>query len=570
MVTMCAHLAVCASVSANPTTGNPTPVQATNSSLGTTVLTTTPATDIIPAPNDQIQQNASQPGSQPNEDTFATEMTSTSSSTVASTTPLQLTTLTTALLPKPTKASISKTTKKDTRRKNGRNGGSNGKNGAKTQPNGKVKKQATPKDVGQKKQPTQTKKPPQKPPRKPPQKSPEPKPAQSGFEDDFFNIFETTTSVSANEPPPDFDPNKTGTKVMPKVDANSAMGYDGSPCNETYKPHETIKTKYMMRYAEGVWGEFDCPPNLSTGLVWRQDLCSCGEELVAQDPDDWCAQIGFNEHPDNKHKYFRRHHGIDAAMDCAANLVWSQRNCLCMYDPTVAERPIEHKVMFVCKTILNLTFEGNLKNSAGGYHVQPVKLQRRGKLPRIRYMTTAGATGKAAMIVSQPLEFQAFRGNDFQTKVTYTVNFKISPHHLTRDTFMTLFTDECKDFQGGQSRERKPGISLQFKPATNTFRLQFRTDTTEIDELITGAKPDEYGWYRIVLYLEDSTLNLENNGHKVYSRTAIEGKVPQNRCPLYIAGRGQGFDRSEDFYGYMDNIFLVKDCRFHEANIKIL
>ena len=61
----------------------------------------------------------------------------------------------------------------------------------------------------------------------------------------------------------------------------------------------------MMRYAEGVWETLDCPPNLGTGLVWRQDLCSCGEELVAQDPNDWCAQRGFNKHPANPHKYNR-------------------------------------------------------------------------------------------------------------------------------------------------------------------------------------------------------------------------------------------------------------------------
>lgn len=76
-------------------------------------------------------------------------------------------------------------------------------------------------------------------------------------------------------------------------------------CNETFKNHETNKTQYMMKYAEGVWETFDCPPNLGSGLVWRQDLCSCGEELVAQDPDDWCGQMGYRAHNNNKHKYIR-------------------------------------------------------------------------------------------------------------------------------------------------------------------------------------------------------------------------------------------------------------------------
>ena len=34
------------------------------------------------------------------------------------------------------------------------------------------------------------------------------------------------------------------------------------------------------------------------------------------------------------------------------------------------------------------------------------------------------------------------------------------------------------------------------------------------------------------------------------------GKIPQNKCPLYIAGRGEGYDRSEDFYGYLDNVSI--------------
>lgn len=61
----------------------------------------------------------------------------------------------------------------------------------------------------------------------------------------------------------------------------------------------------MMKYAEGVWEARDCPPNMNTGLVWRQDLCACGEELVAVDPNDWCAGMGFYSHNENKHKYVR-------------------------------------------------------------------------------------------------------------------------------------------------------------------------------------------------------------------------------------------------------------------------
>lgn len=40
----------------------------------------------------------------------------------------------------------------------------------------------------------------------------------------------------------------------------------------------------------------------------------------------------------------------------------------------------------------------------------------------------------------------------------------------------------------------------------------------------------------------------------------IVGKIPQNKCPLYIAGRGQGFDRLNDFYGYLDNVSNLIKC----------
>jgi len=39
----------------------------------------------------------------------------------------------------------------------------------------------------------------------------------------------------------------------------------------------------------------------------------------------------------------QRHHGVDAVMDCAASLVWSQEKCLCIFDPTIPDRPIEQK-----------------------------------------------------------------------------------------------------------------------------------------------------------------------------------------------------------------------------------
>lgn len=89
------------------------------------------------------------------------------------------------------------------------------------------------------------------------------------------------------------------------------------------------------------------------------------------------------------------------------------------------------------------------------------------------------------MIVSQPLEFLAFRGNDFQSQVTYALNFKISPRHEKKDNFMVLITDEC--IAGGQNRARNASIRLAFQPSTKTFQLQFSTEKVDIDHLIKGA-----------------------------------------------------------------------------------
>ena len=91
------------------------------------------------------------------------------------------------------------------------------------------------------------------------------------------------------------------------------------------------------------------------------------------------------------------------------------------------------------------------------------------------------------MIVSQPVKFLAFRGNDFQKQITYAINFKISPRHNNRDNFMVLLTDECKGVGGGQNKARKPSIKLAFQPNTKTFNLQFRTQDTEVDQYIKGA-----------------------------------------------------------------------------------
>ncbi|KAL4226054.1 hypothetical protein ACF0H5_014042 [Mactra antiquata] len=395
----------------------------------------------------------------------------------------------------------------------------------------------------------------------------------SGFaQDPFFDMFTetTTTEPDVNAPPPDFavdgPPKK---KVMPTLGPYKDA-YDGTPCNETYKPHENISTKYMRKYAEGVWKALDCAPNRGKGLVWRQDLCACDEELIPQDPDDWCGSMGYKPMPTNRNRYTRRIHGIAVPMDCPGNLIWSQKKCQCIFDPAMRERAIENKVQATCKTILQMEFEGDLKNTAVGYQVNTVDLRRRGKLPRIRFGKIPGSTNRTAMIVSQPLKFLAFRGNDFQKHVTYALSFKVSPRHESRTNFMTLITDECIDNPGRQNKGRKPSIGLSFMPQSRTFRLQFRTTTTEIDTLIKNAQPDSYGWYKCVVYFEDSTVNLECGGKKLFTQTDVQGKVPQNKCPLYIAGRGRGFDRSMDFYGYLDSVYLIKDCNFHEANIKFL
>ena len=93
------------------------------------------------------------------------------------------------------------------------------------------------------------------------------------------------------------------------------------------------------------------------------------------------------------------------------------------------------------------------------------------------------------MIVSQPFEFLAYRGNDFQLQVTYSVSFKISPRHNSRSNFMQLMTDECVNNPGGQNKSRKPSIGIAFQPNTRSFRLRFRTEKIEVDEIVTGAQP---------------------------------------------------------------------------------
>lgn len=391
-------------------------------------------------------------------------------------------------------------------------------------------------------------------------------------EESFFDFFaqETATEDPSLQAPPDFDPNQPpAEKVLPDVDPSKAVAYDGTPCAVNYKAHEKDPHKYMMRLPEDKWQEADCPPNRGEGLVWRQDLCNCGEELVPQDPNDICGLQGYNPYPNNRHKYMRRHHNINNVMDCPANLVWSQKECLCRYDPD-AIRPIEPTVTFVCKTILNLTFEDHLQNTAEGYYVKPVKFGRRSKIPRIRFVKTLGADGLAAQIVSQPLQFQAFRGNDFQKQVTFSLNFKVSGRRRKSKNFMLLLTDECARRQSGVNKQWKPSISLSFQPSSRTFRLLFRTEKKVIEEDIKGAKPDNYGWYKVVVYFEDMTVNLENNGQKLFTAGDVQGKIPPNRCPLYIAGRGKGYNKIQNFFGFMDNVFLVKDCKFHESNIKIL
>ena len=144
---------------------------------------------------------------------------------------------------------------------------------------------------------------------------------------------------------------------------------------------------------------------------------------------------------------------------------------------------------FVCKTILNLTFENRLKNTAVGYNIKPVKFGRRSKIPRIRFVKTPGANGLAAQIVSQPLAFQAFKGNDFQTQLTLSLNFKITGRRRKSNNFMTLLTDECARAESGVNKQWGPSIMLSFQPSSKTFRLLFRTEYNVTEEDITGALP---------------------------------------------------------------------------------
>ena len=76
-------------------------------------------------------------------------------------------------------------------------------------------------------------------------------------------------------------------------------------CEVNYKAHPKDKTMYLARLPDDEWQAVDCPPNLALGLVWRQDLCLCGEELIPQDPNDPCGLSGYNPDPNNRHKYIR-------------------------------------------------------------------------------------------------------------------------------------------------------------------------------------------------------------------------------------------------------------------------
>ena len=57
-------------------------------------------------------------------------------------------------------------------------------------------------------------------------------------------------------------------------------------------------------------------------------------------------------------------------------------------------------------------------------------------------------------------------------------------------------------------------------------------------------------------------MNIVNNMFLI-GMSYFVGKIPQNKCPLFIAGRGPGYDRTEDFYGYMDNVSTIFCMYFH-------
>ncbi|KAL3853550.1 hypothetical protein ACJMK2_017085 [Sinanodonta woodiana] len=219
----------------------------------------------------------------------------------------------------------------------------------------------------------------------------------------------------------------------------------------------------------------------------------------------------------------------------------------------------------VCQRILELKMDSDLSNSAARYEVKANSASGRGGISKIRFIHTIGATDNAAEIQNQPLTLDAFKGNDFQRAITFTLSIKILKSRSQSRTPMVLLTNGC--IPDHTSLIRAPSINLSFTPGTNTFRVQFNTTETAIDETAV-AEPDQNGWFKTVLYFQDQTITLEVNGKKILSKNGMLGTIPKNLCPLLIGG--SDIDRNQNFYGYLDNVNIIKDCKFHEANIKVL
>ena len=50
-------------------------------------------------------------------------------------------------------------------------------------------------------------------------------------------------------------------------------------------------------------------------------------------------------------------------------------------------------------------------------------------------------------------------------------------------------------------------------------------DDNVVDNSMFNFLQDKDGWYNVVVYFEDRTLNLDNNGVKLFQQTDILGKL---------------------------------------------
>ncbi|XP_050414150.1 uncharacterized protein LOC126828403 [Patella vulgata] len=236
-------------------------------------------------------------------------------------------------------------------------------------------------------------------------------------------------------------------------------------------------------------------------------------------------------------------------MNCPVTLVWNQTLCQCGEDmrglptaPTVGGNTV------TCQTLVDLRGNGTQFVNFANYYSKNENYQD----ILLEKVDGASNVDGAANFKGISLYLPVFKYNDLTG--TAMMKLRVRPTeetgHIYKNNDQVILSNACTGSPAA--------IELTYSPAQRNFTLTIHTSGSN-QEMCENIAASPNGWYDIDVSILNGSTAWSINGIACPQITG-SGSIKKTECGLTVGGNPVASNDSEDFYGHIDSVKIVKHC----------